>query len=112
MLEAGKLNKRVVVQQSITGSPAVNSFGEPNISWEDLATVWGAVEPLRGNEFWAQQQIQSEIVVRIRIRYRSDVLAGMRVYYNSKYYPIMSIIDPLELHKELQLMCSEGVRNE
>lgn len=111
-MEAGKLNKRVVIQKSVTGSPAVNSFGEPNVSWEELGTVWAAVEPLRGSEFWAQQQIQSEIMVRIRIRYRDDVEAGMRVYYNSKYYPIMSIIDPQEWHKELQLMCSEGVRDE
>lgn len=110
MLNCGKMNKRVSIQKSVAGYPAVNDFGEPNIVWEELDEVWSSVEPLTGREFWAQQQIQSEITVRFRIRYRSDILNGMRILYNSAYYMIKSIIDPLEKHEELQLMCSEGVR--
>jgi SPP1 family predicted phage head-tail adaptor len=110
MINAGKLNKRVSLEQSVAGSPAVNDFGEPVVVWEELAEVWAAMEPLTGREFWAQQQVQSEITVRIRIRYRSDVLAGMRVVYNTAVYMIKNIIDPLEKHEELHLMCSEGVR--
>jgi SPP1 family predicted phage head-tail adaptor len=80
------------------------------VVWEELAEVWAAMEPLTGREFWAQQQVQSEITVRIRVRYRSDVLAGMRVVYNEAIYMIRNVIDPLEKHEELHLMCSEGVR--
>lgn len=110
MLNSGKLNKRVLIQRSIAGSPPVNEFGEPVVVWEDIDTVWGSIEPLTGREYWAQQQVQSEITVRFRIRYRDDILAGMRVVYNTAIYMIKSIIDPLEKHEELQLMCSEGVR--
>jgi SPP1 family predicted phage head-tail adaptor len=110
MLNSGKLNKRVSIERSIPGSPAVNEFGEPVVVWEELAEVWSAVEPMNGREFWAQQQVQSEITVRFRIRYRADVLAGMRVVYNEAIYMIKSVIDPLEKHEELNLMCSEGVR--
>ena len=110
MLSAGKLNKRISLQRSVAGSPAKNEFGEPNVSWQDLATVWSSVEPLNGREFWAQQQVQSEITVRFRIRFRNDVLAGMRIDYNNAIYMIKTVIDPMEEHEELQLMCSEGVR--
>jgi SPP1 family predicted phage head-tail adaptor len=110
MPQAGKFRYRVAIQQEVTGSPAKNDFGEPNTSWEALATVWAAVEPISGREFWAQQQVQSEISVRIRIRYRSDVEAGMRCLYSGKYYYIKAVIDTMEYHQELQLMCSEGVR--
>lgn len=111
MLNAGKLNKRISIEESTAGSPAVNDFGEPVVVWNELAEVWSAVEPLSGREFWAQQQVQSEITVRFRIRYRSDVFAGMRIVYNQAVYMIKSVIDPLEKHEELHLMTSEGVRD-
>lgn len=110
MINSGKLNKRVSIERSVAGSPAVNDMGEPNVSWEEVAEVWAAAEPLTGREFWAQQQVQSEITVRFKIRYRSDILTGMRVVYNNAIYMIKSIIDPLEKHEELHLMTSEGVR--
>lgn len=110
MLSAGKLNKRVTIERAVSGSPAVNAYGEPVVIWDEVDVVWSSVEPLTGREFWAQQQVQSEITVRFRIRYRDDILNGMRIVYNSAYYMIKSIIDPLEKHEELQLMCSEGVR--
>jgi SPP1 family predicted phage head-tail adaptor len=111
MLKAGSINKRVVIERQVTGSPAADEYGAPIYTWETLATVWAAVEPISGREFWAQQQVQSEITARIRIRYRNDVASGMRVVYGSRYYAIKSVIDPQEYHQELQLMCSEGVRD-
>ena len=110
-MQAGRLNKRIVISQLISGSPAVDEFGQPNTVWDEVDTVWGAIEPLTGREFWAQQQVQSEITGKIRIRYRNDISAGMKAEYSGKTYMILSIIDPLEAHKELQLMVSEGVIN-
>lgn len=111
MVGSGRLNKRVLIQQAVAGSPEVNEYGEKNVVWTDLATVWAAVEPLTGREFWAQQQVQSEITVRIKVRYRSDITTGMRAVYNEAIYMIKSIVDPLEKHEELHLMTSEGVRD-
>ena len=111
MITPGRLNKRIIIQQLVTGSPAVDSLGEPNTSWDDLAEVWAAIEPLQGREFWAQQQIQAEITIRVRIRYLSTVTARMRVLYKSRILDIHSVIDPKEKHEEQQLMCSEGVTN-
>ena len=110
-MQAGTLNKRIVISQLVTGSPATDEFGAPNTSWEELDTVWAAVEPISGREFWAQQQVQSEITVKIRVRYRDDVTVGMKAEYNNKTYMIKYIIDYQESHKEFWLMCSEGVIN-
>ncbi len=110
-MQAGTLNKRIKISQLVTGSPATDEFGAPNTSWEELDTVWAAVEPISGREFWAQQQVQSEITVKIRIRYRDDVAVGMKAEYNNKTYMIKNIIDYQEGHKELLLMCTEGVIN-
>lgn len=110
-MQAGRLNKRIVISQLVTGSPAYDDFGQPNTTWEIVDTVWASIEPLVGREFWAQQQVQSEITVKIKMRYRDDISTGMKAVYGGKTYRIKSIIDPQEYHKELQLMCSEGVVN-
>jgi len=110
-MRSGDLKKRVKISHLVTGSPAVDDLGAPNTSWEEIYTVWAAIEPLSGREFWAQQQVQSSLSVRIRIRYRNDILPGMKAEYNSKTYVIQNVIDKEEKHQELQLMCSEGVIN-
>ncbi len=111
-MNAGKLNKQITIFALATGSPSVDEYGAPNNSWETLATVWAAIEPLSGREFWAQQQVQSEISARIRIRYRDDVLPGMKAEYRGKKYHIKNVIDREEEHRELHLMVSEGVVND
>ena len=65
MPAAGPLRQRLTLQQA-TSTP--NSFNEMVGSWADVATVYGAVEPLRGQEFFAAEQGQSEISGRGRIR--------------------------------------------
>lgn len=111
MINAGKLNKRVTIQQLVAGSPAKNSYGEINNVWSDLAEVWAEVSPLVGREFWAQQQIQSEVSIKVRIRYRIGLMPNMRVVYGARILTIRSVIDVDEAHKKIILMCSEGVEN-
>ena len=110
-MKAGSLNKRIKISSLVTGSPAVDTLGQPNTSWVEVDTVWGAIEPLSGREFWAQQQVQSEITVRVRIRYRNDITPSMKAEYAGKTYMIKNVIDFQEEHRELQLMCTEGVIN-
>jgi len=106
-MEIGKMNKRIIIQR-IKTSPQ-NAYGEPIDEWETFATVWASIEPLQASEFWAQEQIQSEIKIRIRIRYLSGVTSKMRVLHGERILVIESVIEPKEAHKEMQLMCSEGV---
>jgi SPP1 family predicted phage head-tail adaptor len=108
VVAAGLLDKRITIQ-----APTVsrNALGEPTVAWNAFATVWAGVEPVQGREFWAQQQVQSDVTVRIRMRYLPGVTTAMRVAYGSRVLDIRSVIDPRERHTELQLMCSEGVTN-
>lgn len=107
-MKAGKLNKRFNIEQN---TPTRNDYGESVPAWTVLATVWGSVEPLTGREFLAQQQVQSEITTRFRIRYRNDITSKMRIVYDEKYYAIDSVIDPFEKHTFLEIMCVDGVKN-
>lgn len=105
-MRAGQLRHRIVLQQLTTTQ---NEFGEPVQTWTTFATVYAAVEPLRGREFFAAQQITAELSVRIRIRYRSDVKPAWRAVWGAHTYDIQDVIDVDGRHTELQLMCREVV---
>lgn len=110
-MQAGLLKKRITIQVKAVGSPAQDEYGEPNTTWQTFKTVWASIEPIQGREFWAQQQVQSEITHRVRVRYVSGVTADMRILYGARVLSIKHIIDAKENHNELQLMCVEGVRD-
>lgn len=102
-LEAGKLRHRVVVQEKVVDR---NEYGEEELDWSDIDTVWAAVEPLRGREFIEAERAGAEVTTRIRLRYRSDITAAMRVTWNSHVYDIHSVINLDGLGRELVLMCA------
>lgn len=101
---AGKLRQRVTIQDK---SVAQNTYGEEVITYVDWATVWAAVEPLRGREFLEGRQITAEVSTRIRIRYRSGISPEMRVVFGSIIYDIQSITHLEEREREIHLMCQE-----
>lgn len=103
-MRAGGLRHEVVIQ---TPTETENATGESVPTWGTFAAVRAAVEPLRGQEFFASQQLQSSLSVRIRIRYLANVTTKMRVQWENRYFAIEGIIDPEMRHRELQLMCVE-----
>jgi len=114
MIRAGNLRHKVTVQQLVAGSPQQKASGEPDETWTTVATVWASIEPLRGREVLTAQQFGSEVKVRIRMRYCTlvaDITAAMRVVYDGKYYGIVAVIDPMLKHREIELMCTQGLND-
>lgn len=111
-MQAGKLRHRVTIQRRATGSPDRTASGAPDDTWIDVATVWAAIEPLRGREFLESQTINAAITVRIRIRYRAGIDAAMRAVHGSTVYALEA--PPINFNMrniELHLMCSQGANN-
>jgi len=98
------LRNRVTIQEKTVTQ---NTYGEEVITWSDVATVWGAVEPIRGDEFIAMRREGAELTTRIVIRYRSGVVTENRVTFGSHTYDIESIIHVEERQREMHLMCRE-----
>lgn len=84
-----------------------DSEGIVTETWTDFATVWAAVEPLRGREYFEAAAINAENTVRIRLRYKAGVKPDMRVIYSGRIFYIASVIDINERHQEMHLMCRE-----
>lgn len=110
MIDPGKMRHRVTFQ-SFTG--AVDSFGDPlqgdDSQWENVATLWAAIDPVSGKEFYAAQQSQSEVSHKVRCRFRSGLTTAMRIKYGSRLFKILSVIDWEERHESLLIMCKELV---
>lgn len=107
-MRAGKLRHTVIIQSA---TEALDGFGEAVKTWAEYAKARASVEPLQGREFYAAQQFNSEVKVKIRMRFLDGVTPKMRISFNSKIYNIQSIVDPQERNNEMHLMCSEGVND-
>ena len=105
-MRAGRLRHLVVLQRR-DDTAAPNAFNEPADAWTDLATVWAAIEPISGREFFAAQQVQSEVSHRITIRYYAGLTTKDRVKFGERLFDIRAVLDRDERHVEMQLMCTE-----
>ena len=103
-MRASGLREQVTLQER---TEAQGTTGEVKWTWADYKTVYAAIEPVRGEEYFAARQLQSATTTKIRIRYLADVTTKMRVVYGSRYFEIESVIDVNTLRKEIHLMCKE-----
>lgn len=102
----GKMRERVTLQQE---SPTADGGGGYALAWTDIATVWAKVEPLSGREQIEASKLQGVVQYRIMIRYRSDVVPGMRLSWGGVYFNIRAVICEEERDRFLQLTCEKGV---
>jgi SPP1 family predicted phage head-tail adaptor len=103
-MDSSRLKRRVVIQYPSTTQDA---YGQPVVGFVTLATVWAAVEPLSGGLLFASKQSQSEITLKVTIRYLATVEENMQVIYRQHTYIILYLIDPEMQHTSLELMCKE-----
>jgi SPP1 family predicted phage head-tail adaptor len=85
-----QLNRRVTLE-----APTLNSDGGGgySASWNTVATVWAAIEPVSGTDVFGPDATEARVKYRITIRRRSDVLAGMRVNDGGRLFAIHAVLD-------------------
>ena len=108
-MRSGRLRHKVTLRKLEAGSPRQAANGERLDGWADFATVRAYVRPISGKELRAGQQINSQIVAEIEIRWLAGVEAGMRVHHGDDVYHIEAAIDPERRQRKLLLQCSRGV---
>lgn len=89
-LAAGKLNRRVTIQQRIDGQ---DDAGQPIDVWADVATVWANVAGDTGlATIRASGDLPSPVKrYSFRIRFRDGLDEGMRVIYGAQQYDIKAV---------------------
>lgn len=87
-MQAGRLNRRCVIQQPGT---ATDELGQPIPGWTDVATVWADIRMKSGLESIKAGASVSTVQASIRIRYRAGINAGMRIVHNLTAYNITAV---------------------
>ena len=106
-IQAGQLDQRVTLQGR---SVATDANGQDTITWVDVATVWAQCQAVRGREFFAAAQVQQEQTVKVRIRYRADVVQTMRLVWQGRAHDITGVV-PVGRKEMLEIMCLQGVKD-
>jgi len=104
-MEIGKLRQRITLQQQTIARDIV---GGEVITWADVVTVWGAVEPNTGTWYFAAKQANSKVDGRVRIRHRT-VEPTWRIKFGDRYLSIISILNPDESKKETVILYTEAL---
>lgn len=95
-------NRRVVIQQP---SSTQDAAGQPLLTWSDVATVYANVRYLNGVETIKADAETAKARVSVRIGYRSDVTAAMRVLHGSTVYRIEAVLPDLVGKQHVDLAC-------
>jgi SPP1 family predicted phage head-tail adaptor len=105
-MRAGPLRHVITIQSPPAGTPS--DMGTPSGSWTAVySNIRAQISPIKGNEFFKAQQVNSEIDVKIVIRYHSGILPQYRVVWGSRYFQIIDVINSDMRNIMLELMCKE-----
>lgn len=88
-LNAGELVHRVTIQKPVGGGRDDDGFDNP-APWQDFLHLWAKVTPLSAKDLIAAQAVQSQVVARLKVRYRTDIDSNMRVIFRNETYAINS----------------------
>ena len=103
-MQAGRLRHRIALQSN---TPTRSTIGSQTDSWSTYATVWGSVEPMKGTEELATDQLNPIVSHLITIRYNLSVVAKHRVLFDSRIFEIISVIKKDSRNIMQELNCHE-----
>lgn len=102
----GQRRFRAIIQ---TPQEVQSASGEVSTVWVDLRTVWAAVVPMRGQQYFASQQVQAGQAFAIRLAYKTGYRTNQRIRVpvegGFQIYDIIDVIDPHMRHRTIELMC-------
>lgn len=105
-MRAGRLRQRVTL---VSVADVRAADGTVSQSETDLDTVWAEIAPIRGQEFFAAQTVQSNVSVKITIRYYTGLSTKHRIRFGTRMYDIRDVINWQERNVFIELMCTERV---
>lgn len=108
-MRAGKLRHLVTVQTELEDQSSMT--GAVTKAWATVASVYASVEPLIGRELQRAMAERAELTYTIRTRYLAGITTRHRLLYDGKTFNIRSVVDVEERHRELVLMCTEGLND-
>ncbi|GAP66797.1 phage head-tail adaptor [Mizugakiibacter sediminis] len=109
-LAAGKLNRRITIQQRTAGQDAA---GQPVLTWADVASVWANVAGDTGlHTIRASGDLPAPVKrYSFRIRYRDGLNEGMRVVLGGQNFDIKTVRMDFAGRVWTDLVCELGAND-
>jgi SPP1 family predicted phage head-tail adaptor len=82
-------------------------MGGETLTWATQYTVWASIWPVSAMEQIRAAAPTMMITHRVKIRYNSDLSPSWRVKFGTRYFSIVSIINPDERNEMQELLCKE-----
>ena len=101
-MRAGKLNRRISVQQLAAGQDAL---GQPVQTWSLVAELWAHILHSSGIEMVKAGAEMSIVRASIRVRYTRQITAGMRVLADGYTYNVVAVLPDMEGKQFTDLTC-------
>lgn len=104
-MNAGQLNRRIVVQSQATSQ---DSYGQQQQTWTEVLTCWASIKAATSREVYAAAGFVSQLSHVITIRYpATPITSAMRVLYGSRVFQVQAVVDPDESRVLMNLFCLE-----
>ena len=101
----GDLNKRVEIQVPTKTTDGMGGF---TVVFGTTTTIWAAIWPVSASEQVKANATTMTISHRIRIRYRSAFKSSYRIKFGTRYFSIVSILNPNERGEWLDILAKES----
>lgn len=109
MIRAGDLNRRIQIQQR---TAAQDELGQPLQTWVNVGDpIWASILFLNGKEYVLASGEVSRAEVSIRVRWRTDLTAQMRIEHSGVIYNILAVLPDLVGREYVDLPCNTGANN-
>ena len=104
-MSIGDLRKRVTLQSE---SLTADGLGGQVANWVTIANLWTEMRPFMGREAVSVASFNKRITHQFLVRYRTDILTGMRLLLNNRQFLIRAVVNQSENNQWLELMAEEG----
>lgn len=102
-MRAGDLNRKITIQKKGAGE---DEWGTPlPDAWDDVTKAWASIRNLSGLGAIKADAQAAVVKTSIRIRYRTDIAAGMRVLHGSTVYDIKAVLSDEAGRGFVDLVC-------
>lgn len=110
ILPIGSLNRLITVQAKQSG---VDAAGQPISTWTDVATDWANINGETGMASIRKTLPRDGVSMSLdaysfRVRFRTDIAAGMRVLYEGATFDILQVRMDYARRVWTDLVCEAG----
>ena len=105
---SGKYRDRIEIQQQAVSTDVA---GQRVLTWTTYDEVWANVLLPNGKEMIASDRENSIVSGSMRIRFRKDITAGMRVLWSDMIFGIKAVLPDTDKREHIDLVVETGAND-